>query len=332
MGMEKYLESTLPRNCMIAHEKIDKAHDPLDQPFVHKTVLLKEAVEALNIRPNGLIIDATFGGGGHTRAILESCPTVRVIALDWDTTAIKKNGPALKEEFGDRLTIEWCNFANLYRVLKKHKITYVDGILADFGTSQNQIHYKEGFSFAVDSPLDMRMSNAHSYVKASTMLAHADEKELATIFWRYGEERYSRQIARAIVENRTKRMITTTKALADLVASVVPYVPFRGGKKTIHPATRVFQALRIAVNHELDHIETFLRAAIPALAPEGRLALISFHSLEDRIAKSYILENQDKLITIAKKPIVASPDELYENPSSRSAKLRIAEKRFFCTI
>lgn len=296
------------------------------KPFIHTTVLLQEAVDALNIQPGSIIVDATFGGGGHTRAILEQFPDVTVIALDWDTDAIKANATALTEEFGERLIITWGNFANIYRILKKNKINQVHGILADLGTSQNQIKTKDGFSFSIETPLDMRMSNAHSYVTAATFLMHAQEEELATIFWKYGEERYSRQIARAIVLHRAKRPFKTTMDFADVVSSAVPYAPYKNGKKQIHPATRAFQALRIAVNHELEHIETFLKAVPEVLAPKGRVAIISFHSLEDRLVKSFILEHGSTFTPINKKPIVASEAELNNNPSSRSAKMRVAEK------
>ena len=297
----------------------------LETLFIHKTVLLQEAVDALNVQPDSIIVDATFGGGGHTRAILTQHPTVKVIALDWDTAAIKKNGPALLEEFGDRLTISWGNFANLYRILKKEGFKKVNGILADLGTSQFQIKHKDGFSFSSDTPLDMRMSNAHSYVTAATLLAYATEKELVTIFWNYGEDKYSKRIARAIVEARTKKTIATTGDLVDIISSVVPYMPYKNGKKQINPATRVFQALRIAVNHELEHIETFLKAVPEVLAPQGRLAVISFHSLEDRIIKNFITDSVSRFKNITKKPIVPSDSEIALNPSSRSSKLRIAE-------
>jgi 16S rRNA (cytosine1402-N4)-methyltransferase len=296
-------------------------------PFIHTTVLLQEAVDALNIQPGSIIVDATFGGGGHTRAILEQYPDVTVVALDWDTDAIKANSPTLVEQFGERFIMAWGNFANIYRILKKHKINQVNGILADLGTSQNQIKNKDGFSFSIDTPLDMRMSNAHSYVPASTFLMHAPEQELATIFWKYGEEKYSRQIARAIVAHRTKRPFKTTLDFADVVSSAVPYLPYKNGKKQNHPATRAFQALRIAVNHELEHIETFLKAIPEVLAPNGRVAIISFHSLEDRLVKNFILEHGSSFTPINKKPIVASQEELNANPSSRSAKLRVAQKK-----
>lgn len=286
-------------------------------------MLPKEVLESLNLKPNGLYIDVTFGGGGHTRAILEAEPTCRVIALDWDKIAIEQNAPALEEEFGERFKVVWSNFAKLYHVLKKEKISQVDGILADFGTSQHQIHHKEGFSFAQDSPLDMRMSPAHQRVTAEHIINTFSEKELANIFFEYGEEPKSRKIARAIVEQRTITPFKTTRQLAELVAQVARY---KKPSKT-HPATRVFQALRIYVNKELENIEIFIKAAINALAPGGRLACISFHSLEDRIVKTLFRDNQDKVEVLTKKPIMAGEEELEENPSARSAKLRIAEKK-----
>jgi 16S rRNA (cytosine1402-N4)-methyltransferase len=301
---------------------------PLDQTpaYIHKTVLLVETLEGLNIRPHTTIVDATFGGGGHTRAILEAEPTVKVIAIDWDTHAIRHNAPPLKGVFGDRFTAVWGNFAHLPQLLKKINVDAVDGILADVGTSQFQIHHREGFSFQHDTPLDMRMSNAHSHVTAASFLNSASEKELADVFWQYGEERYARPIAREIVTRRKHQPFTTTKQLADLVAAI-----FRQRTKDrhyrIHPATRVFQALRIYINDELEHLQHFLRSSIDLLQPHGRLAVISFHSLEDRIVKHFMREHANTLVTITKKPIVAHDAEQQANPSARSAKLRIAEKR-----
>lgn len=286
----------------------------------HKSVLTKEVLEGLDLKPNGIYVDVTFGGGGHTRAILQAEPTCKVIALDWDKVAIETNAPALEEEFGDRLKVVWGNFARLHFIIKKElKGALVDGILADFGTSQFQIHHKEGFSFAQDSPLDMRMSPAHQRVTAEHILNTFSEKDLATIFFEFGEEPKSRRIARAIVEQRKEKPFKTTRQLAELIEKIIP-------KTRIHPATKVFQALRIYVNRELKNIEIFLKAAINALKPGGRLACISFHSLEDRIVKTIFRENGDKLKIVTKKPIVASLEEVEENPSARSAKLRIAEK------
>lgn len=289
----------------------------------HKSVLPKEVIEGLHLKPKGIYVDATLGGGGHTKAILQAETTCKVIAIDWDQEAIDKNAPSLEEAFGERIKIVWGNFARLHFILKKEKVSQVDGILADFGTSQHQIHYKEGFSFAQDSPLDMRMSPAHQQITAYHIINTFSERELAKIFFELGEEPQSRKIAQAIVEQRKLKPIKTTRQLAELVAQTVKYKK----PSKIHPATRTFQALRIFVNKELENIEIFLKAAINALAPGGRLVCISFHSLEDRIVKTVFRENRDRLHIITKKPILPTIEEIEENPSSRSAKMRIAEKK-----
>lgn len=282
-----------------------------------------EALDGLNLKPGGVYVDATFGGGGHTRAILNKEPNCKVIALDWDKVAIEKNAPSLEAEFGDRIKIIWGNFAKLYNILKKEKISHVDGILADFGTSQHQILHKEGFSFNQDSPLDMRMSPSHQQITAEQILNTYTDKALAKIFFELGEEPKSRQIARAIIEKRREAPFQTTRQLAKLVEETVKY---KKPSKT-HPATRVFQALRIYINKELENIEIFLKTAIAMLNQDGRLVCISFHSLEDRIVKTIFREKQDVLEILTKKPIAPSQEEIDQNPSSRSAKMRIARKK-----
>jgi len=289
----------------------------------HKSVLTKEVVKGLAIKPNGLYIDATFGGGGHTSAILEAEPTAKVIALDWDKTAIETNGPPLKEKFGDRLTLIWGNFARLHFILKEEKISKIDGILADFGTSQHQIHHKEGFSFQTDTPLDMRMAPRYQKTTAAQMLNNFDEKKLAQIFFELGEEPKARAIARAIALQRKQEKFRTTKQLTDLIQSVAP----RKKNQKTNPATKIFQALRIYVNSELANIEVFLKTAIKALSTEGRIVCISFHSLEDRIVKTIYKEHPNELEILTKKPTTATPEELTANPSARSAKLRVASKK-----
>ena len=289
----------------------------------HKSVLVKEVIEYLNPQPNKLYIDATFGGGGHTQAILDAEPNCTVLAIDWDQNAIDKNAEPLQEKYGDRLKIAWGNFALLHRILKKEKIKKIDGLLADFGTSQFQIHNKEGFSFNTDSPLDMRMSTSHYRHTAADVVNNFEEKQLASIFFEYGEESNSRKIARAICEDRKKKLFKTTRQLAELIENITPYTKQR---RRIHPATKVFQALRIYVNKELENIETLLKNVIPFLNEDGKILCISFHSLEDRIVKIFFRENTDKLKILTKKPIIPSEEEITTNPSARSSKLRVAKK------
>lgn len=291
-----------------------------NQTTQHKTVLIQEVLEQLQPKPHGIYVDATFGGGGHTRAILNAEPTCRVIGLDWDNESIERHAPALEEEFGNRLSVLWGNFAHIYRLLKKNKISCIDGVLADFGTSQYQIFHKEGFSFMIDSPLDMRMSPAHQRETAASIVNHYSSKDLAQLFYTLGEEPNGRKIAEAILAARAVKPIETTLQLAHIIESVVPR------SRSIHPATKVFQALRIKINQELDNIEEFLKISLSMLNPGGRLVCISFHSLEDRIVKHFFKDNTDKLEILTPKPVEATEEEIAQNPSSRSAKLRAARK------
>ncbi|HBS48191.1 TPA: 16S rRNA (cytosine(1402)-N(4))-methyltransferase [Candidatus Dependentiae bacterium] len=294
--------------------------------LLHTPVLVKEVLENLNIKPNGIYVDATFGCGGHTKAILEAEKTCRVIALDWDLSTIEQNGPIFKEIYGDRIQMIWGNFSHLYRLLKKEKIKSVDGILADFGTSQLQINQTDGLSFQKDSPLDMRMSKAHNYYNAKFVVNRYSERDLIKILFEFGEEIHAKKIARTIVKERQNQEIDTTLQLASLIEKVVP---INSKNYRIHPATKTFQALRIYVNKELENIELFLPATLHFLNNEGRLACISFHSLEDRIVKNFIKENSAKLLNLTPKPITASDEEIEQNRSSRSAKLRVAQKIIF---
>lgn len=293
--------------------------------LIHIPVLTKQVLDYLNPKPGKSYLDVTFGMGGHTRAILEREPTCKVIALDWDRTALDTYGQELQAQFPDRLTLVWGNFAHLYKIIKKENIGKVDGILADFGPSTIQLKGKAGFSFAADTPLDMRMSAGHHTITAEQVINMASEKELRDIFAHLGEERYANRIARAIVERRKQRKFNTTGQLVDLVMSIVPKDP----RSRIHPATRVFQALRIYVNKELDNITAFLKEAVRILTPGGRLVCISFHSLEDRLVKQFFQEQDQKgIITIVTpKVVVADEQEIKDNPSSRSARLRAAERR-----
>jgi 16S rRNA (cytosine1402-N4)-methyltransferase len=286
----------------------------------HISVLPHEVIEYLDPQPGKTYLDVTFGAGGHTRAILEHEPECTVIALDWDNDALEKFGRPLEEEFGDRIHFIWGNFAHLYRLLKKEKITSVDGILADFGTSQGQLAGKAGFSFHIDSPLDMRMSPAHQKVTAAELLNKSTEAKLADIFFEYGGERQAKKIARLIVAERKVKRFKTTRQLAQLIERIIP----KTGR--IHPATKVFQAIRIYINSEIDNIRSFLPAALDVLAPGGRIVCISFHSLEDQKVKSFFLEKEREglLQLLTKKPVAPTEEEMQDNPSSRSAKLRAA--------
>lgn len=294
-----------------------------DSTIYHIPVLRTEVLEYLNPQAGGVYVDATFGGGGHTKAILEAAPDLKVLAIDWDMTALEINGEPLKEQYQDRLTLIWGNFAQLDKLLKKEGILQVNGILADFGTSQYQILERPGFSFHYDTPLDMRMSPAHQKVTAAEILNKASQEELAVIFTTYGQEPKARSIARAIVEKRKNKKFKTTKDLVDVIISVLG----RQREKKTHPATRIFQALRIAVNQELAHIRSFLIAAVRVLAVGGRLVCISFHSLEDRLVKDFFREQsmQQKGKIITPRAVMAQESEIAENPSARSARLRALE-------
>lgn len=287
---------------------------------VHKAVLTKQVIEYLDPQPGKTYLDVTFGSGGHTRAILEKEPMCKVVAVDWDTRAFDLFSGPLIEEFGGRLTLLWGNFAHLYKTLKKAGIEKVDGILADFGTSQVQISQRAGFSVYKDTPLDMRMSPAHQKMTAAEVLNKSSEEKLRELFFQLGEERNAKAIARAIVNQRQKEKFRTTGQLVDLIERVVPVK----GRSRIHPATKVFQALRIYVNDELNNIQALLSTALTILNPEGRLVCISFHSLEDRLVKQFIAQHKDVLENLTPKVVVAEPDELRINPSARSAKLRAA--------
>lgn len=290
---------------------------------VHVPVLVDEVLEYLNPQPGKTYLDVTFGSGGHTRAILEREPACNVIALDWDMKALEKFGTPMQQEFGDRLQLLWGNFSLLYKILKKEGISEVDGILADFGTSQVQIKERPGFSFYHDSDLDMRMSPSHQLMTAADVLAKSSEEKLRQIFWQLGQERYAKAIARAIIEERKKRRIKTTLHLAQIVMKIVPYDP----RRKIHPATKVFQALRIYVNKELANIEALLAVSLHAVKPGGRVVCISFHSLEDRIVKRFFIEQEQAgaLAILTPKAIMASKGEVKKNPAARSAKLRAAQ-------
>lgn len=282
--------------------------------FSHIPVLSREVVEGLAVHPGGHYLDATVGGGGHSRLILEAAPDVQLTAMDQDEDAMIAAKKQLGE-FSDRIQFIKSNFAAY-----KFPPSSFSGIIADLGVSSHHLDTaSRGFSFRSSAPLDMRMDQGQS-LTAADVINDWDETELANIFFTYGEERLSRRIARRIVE---KRPFHTTTELAEAIAYSVP-PKYRYGR--IHPATRVFQALRIVVNDELKSLETFLEKAPSALLPGGRIVIISFHSLEDRLVK-HGLRNSPNLRVLTKKPITANEDELANNPRSRSAKLRIAERK-----
>ena len=287
----------------------------------HIPALLEEAIEALQVRPGGRYIDCTLGAGGHAAAILDhSSPGGQLLGIDADPEAIKVARETLKAYSSSALLINE-NFANLQAICIKYDFFPVHGILFDLGLSSLQLESKRGFSFQHDSPLDMRF-NPRQEVTAADIVNSLPEGELARLIKTYGEEGYSRQIARHIVKQRPM------KTTSQLVRTIEQAVGGRRGR--IHPATKTFQALRIAVNQELEHLETALKQAIGLLGFEGKLVVISYHSLEDRIVKQFMQRqsrgDEARLDLIRKKITIPSPEEVGLNPRSRSAKLRVAER------
>lgn len=289
---------------------------------VHQPVLLDEAVRMLQVVPGGVYVDGTFGLGGHTREILKrSAPDGRVIAFDWDEEAIRlglENIGSLSE----RLQIINRNFKEIDLGLEEAGVTVVDGILIDIGLSSLQLAAAgRGFSFNRDEPLDMRMDRRRQ-LTAAQIVAESTEQELADIFYYYGDERQARRIAAEVVRSREKAKIETTAQLARLVAKAVPkkFQPVK-----IHVATKVFQALRIAVNEELANLGEFLQKAPGFLKEKGRICIISFHSLEDRIVKR-VLARSEILEVLTKKPIGPTDTEIKLNPRARSSRMRVAER------
>ena len=305
--------------------------------FSHQSVLLDESIASLNIRPDGNYIDATFGRGGHTRAILQQLNEQgRLIAFDLDPEAINY----AKKEFADesRLTIEHCNFDQVANVITQLGLTKkIDGVLMDLGVSSPQLDDAErGFSFLRSGLLDMRMDISQGET-ARQWLAKVKHNDLAYVLRKYGEEKFAKRIATAIVETRAEREITETGDLAEIIANAIPVK-----EKHKHPATRSFQAIRIFINQELQAVEKGLEGAASVLAKKGRLSVISFHSLEDRIVKRFMrdMSSRPKLpaglpvmeadiivpFQLVSKPIVAGETELDVNPRSRSARLRVLER------
>jgi len=292
--------------------------------MVHFPVMTTEVVQHLRPQFGGLFVDCTVGLGGHSRALLEAGAT-RIIGLDRDLDALARAGDTLAP-WRDRVELVHADYRTLTDVLDQRHIATVDGALADLGVSSLQFDAPgRGFSFQRDEPLDMRMDRSQGET-AADFVARATESELADTIFQYGEERFSRRIARALVETRRDAPVTTTGQLAAIVRRSIP----RRGYTRIDPATRTFQALRIWVNRELEGLDRFLEAAASRLRAGARLAVITFHSLEDRIVKHTLraLEHRETALVkvLTKKPLVPADDELQRNPRARSAKLRVAER------
>lgn len=308
--------------------------------FSHRSVLLDECIEALNIKPDGIYVDGTAGGGGHSLEIVKRLDKGgRLIAIDRDAAAIEAAGQRLRD-FSDRVTFVRNNFSSVKESCEMLGIDRIDGILLDLGVSSYQLDTPErGFTHNTDAPLDMRMDR-RSELDAYTVVNTYSYEALKKVIYNYGEERFAPKIASTIVARREKEEIKTTGQLVDIIKSAIPSAAREGGH---HPAKRTFQAIRIEVNGELDAIEPTIRAATEILAPEGRIAIITFHSLEDRIVKQTYADlasgcncpkslpicvcgRKPKVNVLTKKPILPSDGEIEGNPRSRSAKLRVAEK------
>ena len=307
--------------------------------FHHVSVLLQECLDGLNIRPDGIYVDGTLGGAGHSSRIAAQLTTGMLIGIDRDPVALEAAGQRLAP-FGDRVKLVHANFCELKQVLAKLGIPGVDGILLDLGVSSPQLDTAErGFSYMADAPLDMRM-NGGDALSAHTVVNTWSYEELRRILYDYGEERYAPAIASAICRRREQKPVESTLELVDIIRGAMPPAALREKQ---HPAKRSFQAIRIAVNDELGSVERVMADAPGCLNPGGRLAVITFHSLEDRIVKNGMADaargctcppsfpvcvcgKKPKVKLITRKPITASESELEENPRSRSAKLRVCEK------
>ena len=307
--------------------------------FHHVSVLLDECIEALNIKPDGIYVDGTLGGAGHSSQIARRLTTGRLIGIDRDEVALKAASERLAP-YMDRVTLVHSNFADLASVLCGLGMEGVDGILLDLGVSSPQLDDgSRGFSYMADAPLDMRMDRGDT-LTAYTVVNTWSYAELKRILFDYGEERYAPKIAAALCDRREQKPIETTLELVDIICSAMPAAALREKQ---HPAKRSFQAIRIAVNDELGSVERVMADAIPHLNPGGRLAVITFHSLEDRIVKNAmagaakgctcppnfpvcVCGKTPQVKLISRKPIVSGQQELDENPRARSAKLRVCEK------
>ncbi len=310
-------------------------------PYRHVSVMRDEAVSLLNCAPGKIMVDCTLGGGGHAAAILEKIlPGGLFLGIDQDIKAIE-NARQVLQAYSSHIYLVHDNFVNLPFILSRIDIGAVDGILVDLGLSLYQIKSSgRGFTFSEDQPLDMRM-NTNNAVTAAAIVNESEKETLEVIFREYGEERWAGRIAAKIVERRRRSEIVSTGELVDIISGAVPKAA--AAKSRIHPATRVFMALRIAVNKELEVLDAFLDSAVDLLAPHGRIAVISFHSLEDRIVKHRfrdmaetckcskelpvcVCTHKPKLKIVARKPVRPSEEEVRTNPMSRSAVMRIAEK------
>jgi 16S rRNA (cytosine1402-N4)-methyltransferase len=308
----------------------------------HLPVLVDEVMSTLAPAPGSLQIDATVGGGGHTERILEATnPDGRLLGLDADGAAIARVDRRLQPRFGDRLVLRQANFRDIGNVAPEEGFGQVDGCLFDLGLSSFQLADAErGFGIRTGGPLDMRFDTSRG-VPAAELLSTLDARELTALFRRYGEEPQAARIARAIVEARRTAPVSTAEELADLIQRIAPGAP--RGRRRIHPATRVFQALRIAVNEELDALQEALAAAIELLRPGGRLVVLSYHSLEDRIVKRFfqserrgcicppdlpvcVCGRNPRLRLVTRRSVTPSPAEVASNPRARSARLRAAER------
>ena len=307
--------------------------------FSHKSVLLWECIDALNIRPNGIYLDGTLGGGGHSLEICRRLTTGRLIGVDRDEVALEAAKKRLSRH-ARKVTLVHDNFENIALILDALNLDKIDGMLFDLGVSSPQLDDgARGFSYMTDAPLDMRMDRGSS-LTAYEIVNNYPKDELRRILYEYGEERYAPQIAAAIERVRSDRPIETTLELVDIIKSAMPE---RALREKQHPAKRSFQAIRIAVNDELGAVSRMMRASIDHLNPGGRLAVITFHSLEDRIVKNAMAEaakgctcppsfpvcvcgRTPKIQVLTKKPIIATMEEVRENPRARSAKLRVAVK------
>ena len=310
----------------------------MDEPR-HVSVLLNECIENLNIKPDGIYLDGTLGLGGHSYQIASRLEGGRLICIDRDETAIGRAGKRLAP-FGDKVTFVHGNFSGAAEILDSLGIDAVDGMLFDLGVSSPQLdETQRGFSYLHDAPLDMRMDASDS-LTAYEVVNSWDENRLNRILWDYGEERYARRITAAILSARAKKPIESTLELVEIIKSAMPAKALREKQ---HPAKRSFQAIRIAVNDELASVDRMLRGAVPCLNQGGRLAVITFHSLEDRIVKTGLAEfakgctcppdfpvcvcgKTPDVKLVNKKPILPTQEEIEENPRARSAKLRVAEK------